>query len=450
MYNNKRNVTLNSKEVIIKKLERGFHKRTIFKGIYFYRLIIDIYAKYPDFTINLLEKLPMLTNINDYFRILELIDTNNLKELELKDKIMNILLLEYKQEVSKYNIAKKNNTIPELTMLSKWLPRKKSHNDIKTNFVKEFTKLLYPNMASNVREKIYRKTVSDMTKILDPLDQKLASKDIENINYTNITFNNFKVHYSTLWKNKEKMSIYITKRYSNMENLVKRALFICNQKNREKYNEEIPILENIYRDIIKNNVNKYNKVLSIDNTLMIFDFSQSMIEHNKREVIRLYLLGLESNGKILINKKKNPITIENKNKLFDNINSIIEHFGTYTKDVEQNKLIKICKDVNKEKILLISDKNIKLESRLITQLKLFNLKLNNNDGIYEGNPFFKINIKLIERNNLIKKVLNYGEFKDIEKNERLSTYSLLLKSLYLILVIYLIIWKYVYLFMINF
>jgi hypothetical protein len=399
----KRQLNLEDKIVVRQYLKKKMTNNKIFKGPYFYKNIIKLYYIYPIFTKNFIDNIYITTNYNDYFRILEYCEE---QDKQIYDYIMKLIVEKYLEDEKKYL---DNDNLVSVSMLPKWMPRKDGKYDRQLNFVDKFIKIVYPNLDKQVAFKKYRVTVSNMTKLLNPIEQKLCKKELGEIDYNNITYNNFKVYYNTLWQYPEKMTLYINKRYSKFNFLINRFLYIFKQTDKNKYQREIEILENIWTKKKDKYINKYNEKISLEDTVIVLDLSQRMVNYMLRTIVKLYLLGLYNSGFVIFNKKNPVIVTQNKNNIIENIKIFTENITSSLK-IDETKLIEMAKNSGKSKVLLVTEKHIQSTDNLKV-LKINNNKLIIKENIISGNPFYKVNNMRIEKKNILVELINYGELK---------------------------------------
>jgi hypothetical protein len=387
-------IDINNKNQVYNFLQKKLLQNTTFKGKLFYKIIIKIYNKYPKFTKNLINNLHEITNYKSYFYILQYSkDDSNKINKQINTHIYNIIGKKYLEDIKYF----RNKQYDKISMLAKWLPRKNKKFDRSYNFVKKFTKQVYPNIDTQPADKIYRKTVSDICKNFGILERDLCAKNLDNINYDKLTFRNFVGNYKKLWELPDKMEQYIIKRNNKLRYLIKRVLFIINNKDKNKYERELIILNKLWEEKYKFLLEKYKKKLPFDDILVV-DLSSRVYNELKWQLMSIYLLSIYQNNYVIINKK-NPMKIIKQDSLDKNITQLMINISTSDK-FDFNKL----ENIEEKRKFILTDKNIDDKNNII--FKLEDSKLVNFKNKYTGNPFYFTNN---ERKEKINKIINYGE-----------------------------------------
>jgi hypothetical protein len=400
-------VNFKSKFSVRKFLIRNLISKDITKDKFIYKSISLLHKYYPKTIKSILINLDKITNYQDYFFILEYS-----KDEEVNRKIMKILIDQFNLDAEN---LKHNKTI---STLAKWMPREGSGQDKRLDhFVEKFCKIVYyknknddPNnslLDINTAKNRYRKTIAQLRKYIDYTERHLDPKDLQNLDYSNVTNKNFELYYDILWKNTEKMYDYLDSRYSRFYYLTARLVKLFELQNRDKYKQELEYLQIIWDKLELKYMQKYQKDLEIlkDHVLLI-DISASHLDNNKYDLIRLYLLFLYSKNKKVIINKKNPQVLEKQNSLIENIEQLFMNMSPCNM-IDIQKIQALVPD---KKILCITDKNDKIDNVIKWELCRHKLDISK-DNIY-GSLFFgqnKSNYK--PRRKLLKQIINSYELK---------------------------------------
>jgi len=102
-----------------------------------------------------------------------------------KSTLMECVRIMKEQLVTDIEKSKDDETIHEISLLAKWLPREGSHFDKKLNFVKLLSAEIWP--ARNKRlYSHYRKTVSRLTSFLELPEVALSARKFDEINFSRV------------------------------------------------------------------------------------------------------------------------------------------------------------------------------------------------------------------------------------------------------------------------
>lgn len=379
----------------------SLRKNKLGKNYKIYKLIINSYDKFPETIKEILNILPNITYYKDYFNIL-ILSKNEL----LNNVIYDIIYRKINEDIINYN----NNK--EISTLAKWMPRKGLSIDRKINFVNEFCSRYYKEKDHFTALIKYKKTITILTKKINPIEINLCQKTYDNI--TNITYQNTKTYHKVIQKDeiKDKIKNIIIDNYNskNYEDIIIYAYNLLKNKNiikKNKQNEnnknidEIDeINKNYLNEYFKNNYKKYLDMYKkiLDNNTLAIDFDNIFINEYINEFIMFIILFLYKYEKVYICGLNNWII--KKDNLNDNINMIINSIISINniniKELQENingkiilltnkKIIKndkiSCVNFNGLKKIFnihkkeIPIKNILNNSREIHQYKIYKLKI---------------------------------------------------------------------------
>lgn len=400
-YNNKEEV----KNYIIEKLSSN----KLYKGNNFLKKLIALYNIYPKTITNIIDNIPKITYYKDYLRIL-----NISKNDELNNYIYKLLLTQINQDIDNYSNGKSIST------LAKWLPRKGREYDRKLNFVNTFGEKMFGNINRIKLFRKYKKTLSDLTRLINPIEIQFCARDYDSINVKNLTKKNNETYNNKLQKHenlKNDNLTYVEQKINNMNyhQLISRILWLQNLNDQKKktYQYEIEFMEKMWQT----NFEKYiaNTDYNLANKYLVLDMNSKMLNSQKLETIKISLLSLFINKYIIINKK-NPSIIEKKDSIFECIDNIITNCGLLKNiniDLIEEKINELS--LESKKYIILTEKSyddIINSKNDIDYIKFDNIKLkliNNNK--YEGNPLYYEYINK-KRELLIKIFSDSEEFKE--------------------------------------
>ena len=249
------------------------------KGNQFFKKLIELYKIYPNLITDILLNLNQFTYFKDYFRILFLS-----KNEELNNYIYDFLLKTIKKDMSGVNI----------TTLAKWLPRKGSHYDKKLNFVNKFAELMFPNDKKNrlVLFIKYKKTLSKLNKIINPIEIALCEKQHDKIKFPNLTKRNMHTYNRKFQKHDDlnnSMDNYIKNKVSNYDydQYINRVLLLNNLNDFKKniYKNELEVLNDYWKN---KNLKGLCDVPSImKNSILLLDVNSGLLNRMKKSIIKI-------------------------------------------------------------------------------------------------------------------------------------------------------------------
>ncbi|ARF08661.1 hypothetical protein Catovirus_1_711 [Catovirus CTV1] len=398
-YNNKQDV----KNYLIKKITNKY----LFKGKKFYKTLVDLYDIYPSTITKILDNIPKLTYFKDYLRILSFSEND-----KLNNYIYDKLLKQFREDIEN----KKNNK--PISTLAKWLPRKGRKYDRELNFVNIFVDMLYGKKNRLNMFIKYKKTVADLTRVINPIEINLCNKKHDNIDVFNLTKKNYQTYNKKLQKHDDlKEQLYKANEISiqkmSYNDLINRIVWLyeLNDYKKEIYKHEIELLEKYWdRDFT---VHGENLEFDIKNKTLVLDINSSMYNSMKKDIIKISLLFLNTNGYLVINKKI-PVTIK-KSSLFSSLDNILKNIGMSLKtDLSEIESVIINDNLQNKHFVVITEKpceNIKggiSDFQYICYNQKNFKQINNNQ--YEGN--FLINKYEGVRRRLITKIVNNKELED--------------------------------------
>lgn len=389
-------INYNDKNEVQKYLYYHLTRPKLFKGENFYKNISSLYNYYPKTIIDVVNNLYKITYFNDYFKIIYYSKNDDLNKY-----IYNYLLDIINQDIKKFNNKQ------EISLLAKWLPRKGREYDKKLDFVKKFSALMFPNEKSILKRFIlYKKTIVKLTNYINPIEINLSNKKYDNINFDKLTKNNIIVYNEKLASCSKKYVKYMNRLIENYDydQFIDTLLWLYDLdiSRRNKYANIINHLEHVWL----NNFHKYTNINNFDitNKILIIDTNSNMLNMRK-DIIKLILIFIFVNNKIILNNKK-IIIINKNNSIFKTIDDILIN-------------MRLCKNINLDNINDLEYDNktlVVLTSKKINKIINSNNKLfqyiyfcnkpfiQNNNNSYEGNIFYK-KIVESEKQILIKKIL---------------------------------------------
>jgi hypothetical protein len=290
------------------------------KDVLFYGSVVSLYKENPECGKEVINLLVKIGYYKDYFHILEASDSE-----ELNDYIYSELIFLIEGWKENHNL-----------ILAKWIPREKSSFDRKLNFVKNISKMLFPNGIISTQKKKYRQLVSEASAKLNTIESNLCKRTYDKI--TKFTDNNLKSYQKAINKNKDlrvRVEDYLNKKYSSKS--LPRLL--------DEYDSKVitdikqPLLKE-HIDKCINNIKKYN-----DNTLMILDITSYLFNISKNTLYSHMLIYLANHNKIIINAQVPILLTVNEDatmeKKIETINENISSYRTvdidYIKTMTQNK-----------------------------------------------------------------------------------------------------------------
>ncbi len=380
---------LRNLENVKEYLKFSFKRRRTKKDYKVYINIAKIFDYQPELIKELLDNIPKLGYYKDYFHILCFS-----RNKELKTYIYDLVFEQMSQDIKNIKINKKIST------LGKWLPKEGSKIDKRTNFVREFSVILFPEFAIASAMKRYRLLKTMFNKKLNTLEAKMCAKDY-NIDYEKVSPNALRNNIHNLIKHEECKKDLEDFRYRSLlkldlEHFVS-ACFVNNvieekrlyeeiwKKNMSKYLHEIPYLSKFIKDAVI--------IIDLSNKVFKYEF------HNFTIGVALLADSISLlKNKIFISDD----SIKLEGNLNEKINTLMNYCGPiseidfrdyYNKIIVDNDQIKnvlivsCCELTNFKNINFLGEKKINLMQIRLKENKTFDIIHYNGDKIRTFSKF---------------------------------------------------------------
>lgn len=285
----------------------------------FYINISNIYDYHPQLILEIIQNIHSLGYYKDYFHILFFS-----KNIELHNEIYLLVLHQLEEDIKNMEL------MWPISTLGKWLPSEKSKINKQTNFINLFSKLLYPDIKSNItRRKKYRQLKTRINNYLGTLESNICTGNYHKINLYKIPHDSVIRNIDTLRKNMddEKIDKYLINYLSKLT--LNKFIKMIIKTYPEKYPHNVINLawnENKF----ENEVNHIRKYLTETDYTFILDLSKNTFEHNYLFLFGMFLLIKREypSSKFMINLTEYIF----RDNLVDNITTFMENIGYWSID----------------------------------------------------------------------------------------------------------------------
>lgn len=244
----------------------------------FYLEIVELYRSDPVKGEKAIDLIPTIGYYKDYLYLLEVCDP--IKDKDFEDYMYNRIV----KMINKWDRGKH-------IILSKWLPREKSSFDMKLNFVKKISLILFPNDTPIHRKKKYRQLVSKVCSKLNTLESNLCAKTYDKIK--GFTESNLNTYEGLIDRNKTLRNIAVKDLKTKYKDYPISKLLI--EKRKKPLKE---LRHKIIEPVIESKITSRKHPMD---TLMILNISGRMFNNSKYKIYEHALIYANNHSEMIMN-----------------------------------------------------------------------------------------------------------------------------------------------------
>jgi hypothetical protein len=333
-------------------LEKNFSQRLAKKDPKLYVAICKIYDHHPDIINMLLEQIPKLGYYKDYFYILAIAQNT-----KLVDKIYDLILCQVKSDIANLELGR------EISTLGKWLPREKSKLAVKTNFIKRFTKELYPEIKKiTLRFATYRKLKTKLDAKLGLIEINVCAGQLASIDFS-------KASHNSLIKFKSKIEsdpVANANMISYQEGLLQKMSLRQLVDTHTSKHIPVQLIDNAYRLKSENFFLQRFDGVDLSNAICVIDLSNDTFQTHNQHIAYGVAMHVMANSKLnpCVYVGSKPISLTGS--FSSNINLLMKNIGPCKFDLD--------KIVSGNKIILVTAKSIEVINKDVMKVDLLQIE----------------------------------------------------------------------------